>query len=196
MIAFIRGKLAGVLNGSILLDVGGIGYEIQVPLNLLNSLNDLGSEVTLHTHLAVREDNLSLYGFKERDELDCFLKLINVSGIGPRGGLAILTIFSPGELTRIIKNEDISSLTRVPGIGKKTAGRLILELKDKISWLEPEQDKEDAGRWDLDAVEALEALGYPAAESRRAVQEALRSFDQKPPEAELVKAALRLLVKL
>ncbi|HHU86617.1 MAG: Holliday junction branch migration protein RuvA [Pelotomaculaceae bacterium] len=196
MIAFIRGKLAGVLNGSILLDVGGIGYEIQVPLNLLNSLNDLGSEVTLHTHLAVREDNLSLYGFKERDELDCFLKLINVSGIGPRGGLAILTIFSPGELTRIIKNEDIPSLTRVPGIGKKTAGRLILELKDKISWLEPEQDKEDAGRWDLDAVEALEALGYPAAESRRAVQEALRSFDQKPPEAELVKAALRLLVKL
>jgi len=196
MIAFIRGKLAGVLNGSILLDVGGIGYEIQVPLNLLNSLNDRGSEVTLHTHLAVREDNLSLYGFKERDELDCFLKLINVSGIGPRGGLAILTIFSPGELTRIIKNEDIPSLTRVPGIGKKTAGRLILELKDKISWLEPEQDKEDAGRWDLDAVEALEALGYPAAESRRAVQEALRSFDQKPPEAELVKAALRLLVKL
>jgi Holliday junction DNA helicase RuvA len=196
MIAFIRGKLAGVLNGSILLDVGGIGYEIQVPLNLLNSLNDLGSEVTLHTHLAVREDNLSLYGFKERDELDCFLKLINVSGIGPRGGLAILTIFSPGELTRIIKNEDIPSLTRVPGIGKKTAGRLILELKDKISWLEPEQDKEDAGRWDLDAVEALEALGYPAAESRRAVQEALRSFDQKPPEEELVKAALRLLVKL
>ena len=165
-------------------------------LKSLNSLNDLGSEVTLHTHLAVREDNLSLYGFKERDELDCFLKLINVSGIGPRGGLAILTIFSPGELTRIIKNEDIPSLTRVPGIGKKTAGRLILELKDKISWLEPEQDKEDAGRWDLDAVEALEALGYPAAESRRAVQEALRSFDQKPPEAELVKAALRLLVKL
>ncbi len=196
MIAFIRGKLAGVLNGSVLLDVGGIGYRVQVPLNLLNDLSDPGGEITLHTHLAVREDNLSLYGFRERDELDCFLKLISVSGIGPRGALAILTIFSPGELTRVIKNEDISSLTRVPGIGKKTAGRIILELKDKISWIEPEQDKKDAGRWDMAAVEALEALGYPAAESRRAVQEALRSFEQKPPEAELVKAALRLLVKL
>ena len=85
MIAFVRGKLAGILNGSVLLDVGGIGYKIHVPLSLLNSLNDLGSELTLHTHLAVREDNLSLYGFRERDELDCFLKLINVSGIGPRG---------------------------------------------------------------------------------------------------------------
>ncbi len=196
MIAFVRGKLAGVLNGSVLLDVGGIGYQVHVPLSLLNSLNDLGSELTLHTHLVVREDNLSLYGFRERDELDCFLKLINVSGIGPRGALAILTIFSPGELTRVIKNEDISSLTRVPGIGKKTAGRLILELKDKISWIEPEQAKKDEGRWDLDAVEALGALGYPAAEARRAVQNALRSFEQKPPEAELVKAALRLLVKL
>ncbi len=196
MIAFVRGKLAGILNGSVLLDVGGIGYKIHVPLSLLNSLNDLGSELTLHTHLAVREDNLSLYGFRERDELDCFLKLINVSGIGPRGALAILTIFSPGDLARVIKNEDISSLTRVPGIGKKTASRLILELKDKISWIGPEQAQKDEGSRDLGAVEALEALGYPAAEARRAVQDALRSFEQKPPEAELVKAALRLLVKL
>jgi len=196
MIAFVRGKLAGILNGSVLLDVGGIGYKIHVPLSLLNSLNDLGSELTLHTHLAVREYNLSLYGFRERDELDCFLKLINVSGIGPRGALAILTIFSPGDLARVIKNEDISSLTRVPGIGKKTASRLILELKDKISWIGPEQAQKDEGSWDLGAVEALEALGYPAAEARRAVQDALRSFEQKPPEAELVKAALRLLVKL
>ena len=195
MIAFIRGKLAGVLEGSVLLDVGGIGYKVHVPLSLLNNLTALGGEVMLHTHLAVREDDLSLYGFRERGELDFFLKLLNVAGIGPRGALAILTIFSPGELARVIVDEDIPLLTRVPGIGKKTAGRIILELKDKVSGFALEQEQEDTGRLNMDAVEALEALGYPAAESRRAVQEALRSFDQRPPAAALVKASLRLLVK-
>lgn len=196
MIAFIKGKLAGVLGSYVLLEVGGMGYKIQVPLSLLSELDAPGSELVLHTHLAVREDNLSLYGFKERRELDFFLKLINVSGIGPKGALAVLAFFAPGELAGVIKNEDIPSLTRVPGIGKKTAGRIILELKDKISGFELEQDQKDAGRWDLDALEALEALGYPIAESRRAVQEALRGFEQKPPTADLVKAALRLLGKL
>ena len=195
MIAFIRGKLAGGLEGSVLLDVGGIGYKVHVPLSFLNNLTALGGEVMLHTHLAVREDDLSLYGFREHGELDFFLKLLNVAGIGPRGALAILTIFSPGELARAIIDEDIPLLTRVPGIGKKTAGRIILELKDKVSRLALEQDQEDTGRLNMDAVEALEALGYPAAESRRAVQEALRGFEQRPPAAELVKASLRLLVK-
>lgn len=196
MIAFIKGKLADVQAGAVVLDVGGIGYKVQVPLSLLHRLPAQGGEVMLHTHLAVREDSFNLYGFQEQSELDFFLKLLNVSGVGPKGALAILTIFPPGELGRAIINEDIISLTRVPGVGKKTAGRIVLELKDKVSGLAVEQDTgHDGGGREIDAVEALEALGYSAAEARRAVKEAHAQFDEKPPVAELVRNALRLLMK-
>lgn len=196
MIAFIKGRLADVQAGAVVLDVGGIGYRVQVPLSLLHRLPEQGDEVMLYTHLAVREDGMYLYGFREQDELDFFLKLLNVSGVGPKGALAILTIFSPGELGRAIRNEDVISLTRAPGVGKKTAGRIILELKDKVAGLAVEQDAaHDGGGREIDAVEALEALGYSSVEARRAVKEARAKFSEEPPVAELVRNALRLLVR-
>ncbi|MCL6634288.1 MAG: Holliday junction branch migration protein RuvA [Peptococcaceae bacterium] len=196
MIAFIRGKLADVQAGSVVLDAGGIGYRVHVPLSLLHRLPAPGNEVTLHTHLAVREDGFTLYGFWEQAELDFFLKLLSVSGVGPKGALAVLTIFPPAELGRIIASGDAASLTRVPGVGKKTAGRIILELKDRVGGPAAAQEAgHDGGGPAVDAVEALEALGYSAAEARKAVREALKNFEENTTAAELVRSALRLLVK-
>lgn len=195
MIAFIKGKLADIQAGSVIIDVGGIGYKVQVPLSLQYRLPAAGSELMLHTSLVVREDSFSLYGFQGENELAFFLKLLNVSGVGPRGALAILSIYTPAELGRAIAGEDIASLTRAPGIGKKTAARIVLELKDKVSDLFDASDPRNIviGR-EVDALEALEALGYSAVEARRAVKEAQAGLEN-PPVEELVKNALRLLVK-
>lgn len=196
MITFIKGKLADIQTGSVVLDVGGIGYKVQVPLSLHYRLPAPGSELMLHTHLVVREDGFYLYGFQSQSELDFFLKLLNVAGVGPKGALAILTIYTPDELGRVIAGEDLASLTRVPGIGKKTAGRIFLELKDKVQSIEdiPDAGGYAAGRV-TDAVQALEALGYSTAEARRAVQEACTNLGENSPLEELVRGALRLLVK-
>jgi len=196
MIAFLNGRLADIQAGAVIIDVGGMGYRVQVPLSLINSLPEPGGQVLLHTHLAVREDDISLYGFREREELECFLKLLNVSGVGPKGALAALTLFAPEELGQAIVNEDLPALTRVPGIGKKTAGRIILELKDKIA---ATALKDVVGRKQpvlvADAAAALEALGYSMLEANKGVREALAGFTEEPPVAELVRRALRLLVK-
>lgn len=198
MIAFLNGKLAAVETGAVIIDVGGIGYRVQVPLSLMHNLPDPGGTIMLHTHLAVREDGVSLYGFKEREELDCFIKLLNVSGVGPKGALAVLTIFSPGELGQAIVNEDLASITKVPGIGKKTAGRIILELKDKITSATlkdvPGPGRVQAGLL-ADAVAALESLGYSTAEANKGVREAMAGGNGELTVAELVKKALRFLVK-
>lgn len=196
MIAFIKGKLWEVQAGAVVLEAGGLGYQVQVPLSLLGKMPARGGEVMLHTHLVVREDGFSLYGFQEQSELEYFTKLLNVSGVGPKGALAILTLFTPGDLRRAILSEDITSLTRAPGVGKKTAGRIILELKDKLPGPAVDQDAGAFGAGgEIDAVAALEALGYSAAEARRAVQAVLPKDGGEPPAAELVKNALRLLVR-
>jgi Holliday junction DNA helicase RuvA len=195
MIAFIRGKLADIQAGSIIIDVGGMGYKVQVPLSLQYRLPATGSELMLHTNLVVRDDGFFLYGFQSENELAFFLKLLNVAGVGPKAALAILSIYTPGELGRAISGEDIASLTRVPGIGKKTAARIVLELKDKVSDLIDVSDPRNIDiRRDIDALEALEALGYSAVEARRAVKEA-QSELENPQVEELVRSALRLLVK-
>jgi Holliday junction DNA helicase RuvA len=196
MIAFLNGKLADIQSGAVIIDVGGIGYRVQVPLSLMSSLPEPGGQVMLHTHLAVREDDISLYGFRDRGELEYFLKLLNVSGVGPKGALAVLTLFMPGELGQVIVNEDLAALTKVPGIGKKTAGRIILELKDKISAavIKGGTGHKQPGLV-ADAIAALEALGYPTLEAHKSVKEALAGFNEEPPVTELVKKSLRLLAK-
>lgn len=195
MIAFIRGKLADIQAGSVIIDVGGIGYKVQVPLSPPYQLLAMGCEIMLHTSLVVRDDGFYLYGFQGENELAFFLKLLNVSGVGPKGALAVLSIYTPGELGRAIAGEDIALLTRAPGIGKKTAARIVLELKDKVSDLFDEADPRNivSGR-ENDALEALEALGYSAVEARRALKEAQAGLVD-PPVEELVRSALRLLVK-
>jgi Holliday junction DNA helicase RuvA len=195
MIAFIKGKLADIQAGSVVLDVGGIGYRVQVPLSLQYRLPAQGSEFMLHTSLVVRDDGFYLYGFQSESELGFFLKLLNVSGVGPKGALAVLSIYTPSELGRAIAGEDIALLTRVPGIGKKTAGRIVLELKDKVAGLITAADPESIGIGrEIDALDALEALGYSPVEARRAVKEALSGLEN-PQVEQLVKSALRLLMK-
>jgi len=196
MIAFLRGKLAKIENNAVIIDVAGVGYRVQVPMSLIHSLPELNTQIIVYTHMAVREDDISLYGFKTSEELGFFLKLLNVSGVGPKAALAILTVFEPDELSRIIINEDVAALTKVPGIGKKTAGRIILELKDKIKTTELKDMPADSKAGVInDAVAALEALGYNTMEAHNNVKAALAEFGGEPSVAELVKAALRLLVK-
>jgi Holliday junction DNA helicase RuvA len=195
MIAFIKGKLADIQAGAVVLDVGGIGFRVMVPLSLQYHLPPRGSEIMLHTSLVVRDDGFYLYGFQSENELEFFLMLLNVSGVGPKGALSILSIYTPGELGRAIAGEDIPLLTRVSGIGKKTAGRIVLELKDKAADLIIDSEPENIGiSREIDALEALEALGYSPMEARRAVKEAQADLEN-PQVEQLVKSALRLLLK-
>ncbi|MDD2443850.1 MAG: Holliday junction branch migration protein RuvA [Desulfotomaculaceae bacterium] len=196
MIAYLKGKLAHAQAGYIIIDVGGIGYKVQAPLSLQDSLPPRGGEIMLYTHLVVREDGFYLYGFQEQSELESFLKLLGVPGVGPKGALAALTILSPDELWMAIAGADAATLTRVPGIGKKTAGRIILELKDKAPQVDVEQGagREGGGRVN-DAIMALESLGYSSLEARRAVKEAEGTANNLLTAEELIKNALRHLIK-
>ncbi|NLJ77114.1 MAG: Holliday junction branch migration protein RuvA [Peptococcaceae bacterium] len=194
MIAFIRGKLIDVETGAVVIDVGGIGYKVHIPLSSSYQLPARGSEIALHTNLIVRDDGLYLYGFRGKNELNFFLRLLGVSGVGPKVALAVLSTHSPGELGRAIADEDFAVLTQAPGIGKKTAARIILELKDKVSDLFDETDSGDImdGGREKDALEALEALGYSPLEASRALKEAQAGLTDAPVE-DLIKGALRLL---
>jgi len=132
MIASIEGLLAAREGSRVVIEVDGIGFEISVPLRVAESLGDEGARVRLHTYLHVREDTLALYGFPDEGERRLFQTLISVSGVGPKLALSVLSIASAGELARIIHEEKTKSLQSIPGIGKKTAERIVLELKDKI----------------------------------------------------------------
>ncbi|MFH0846748.1 MAG: Holliday junction branch migration protein RuvA, partial [Chloroflexota bacterium] len=132
MIASLQGKLEAIYTGFVVINVNGIGYQVFVPVRTLAELGGAGSEVKLYTHLHVREDNLSLYGFATPEELRLFETLLTVSGIGPKLGLALLSTMSAEQTIMAIASGDADLLRGVPGIGKKTAERIVLELKDKI----------------------------------------------------------------
>ena len=163
MIAGIEGILKSRGEDWAVLDVGGVSFRIQAPASTIKKLGSPGSRVQLSTHLHVREDNLSLYGFSSAEELELFELLINVSGIGPRTALAILSTFSPERFEAAIARGDTETLSSVPGVGKKTAARLVLELKGKfektgVQWLSSHDD----------VRAALISLGYTAAEANAA----------------------------
>lgn len=180
MISYIKGPLVDILEDTIVVEAGSIGYRIFVPLSVLESLPGTGSQVTLYTHFQVRDDGMSLYGFLNRQDLAMFRMLIGVNGIGPKGALGILSVLRPDELRLAIVSADAKALSRAPGVGSKTAQRMILDLKDKIKHEDllpggfcPENQA--AGKSAMDgaaqeAVDALTALGYSAAEAARAVQ--------------------------
>ena len=132
MIAYLRGRLFEKQPNRIVVDVGGVGYDVFVPLSTFYGLGDPGAEVSLRIHTHVREDALTLYGFATTLEQDLFERLIGVSGIGPRLGLAVLSGIEPLELVRAIERADVARLTAIPGVGKKTSERLVLELKDRL----------------------------------------------------------------
>lgn len=188
MISHLSGNLFAKEPGTVIIDVGGVGYRVHVSNATFAALPvEEGTLVSLYTHLAVREDAMDLYGFSDRDEMTLFEMLLSVSGIGPKSALAILSLATAATLRTAIATNDVSYLTKVSGIGKKTAEKIILELKDKLgsyAGIGPEL-KEDA-----DVVEVLVSLGYGRDEARGAVKKI--SNDATGTSAR-VKEALKVL---
>ena len=176
MIAGVKGTIEAIGNNWVIVDVGGISYQVFLPTSTLSTLGVVGQPAKLHTHLHVREDSLTLYGFGSARELALFETLITVSGIGPKLGLAMLSAMDVEQLTLTIASGDAAMLTVVPGIGKKTAERIVLELKDKIGSRWAAQDLE-AVQGNSEVVAALISLGYSVAEATRAVASLPASSD-------------------
>ena len=180
MIASIRGVLAGKSSSQCVVEAGGIGYEVGVSSRTARALPEPGEPVFLHTHLVVREDAHLLFGFAEPEERRLFELLITVSGVGPKVALAVLSGLGPGDLARAIRDENLVALTAVPGIGRKTAERLVVDLRDKLEIVTSAATTTaappaapDAGRWD-DAVAALIRLGYSRPQAIQTVKDVVR----------------------
>lgn len=200
MIAFLRGVVAELALGEVVIDVNGVGYSIQVPDSTLTVMPSIGQQVHLNTCLVVREDSMQLYGFKTGSELALFRILTSVSGIGPKIGMATLSCYAPQYVQQYIASENISALTKVPGIGKKTAQRIILELKDKIAALPSTMlaDVETVGgnvNLATDAENALIALGYSNGEAGKTVRQTISDNPEITDLSQLIKLALKNLMK-
>jgi Holliday junction DNA helicase RuvA len=171
MIGSLRGKLIDKRPNLVLLDVGGVGYQVIIPLSTFTSLGALHTEATLLTHTHVREDQLALYGFFTAREKQCFELLISASGVGPSLALKILSGMSLDELVPAIRKGDLAQLVRIPGVGRKTAERMVVELRDKLAAVDVPEAGKPATRSQLesDVASALENLGY----DQRAVEKAI-----------------------
>ena len=197
MIGRIRGQLLEIQPPDILLDVAGIGYEVQVPMTTVYELPEVGGEISLFTHFVVREDAQLLFGFLRERDRSLFRHLIRVNGVGPKLGLAILSGLDTDAFIRAVQREDTSTLVQLPGVGRKTAERLLVEMRDKLAdWLLERQVDEDAASVDRDiqaeAESALVALGYKPAEASKAVSAANDgSIDRSE---ELIRKALQSMV--
>ena len=200
MISYIKGELVELTENAIVLDHDGMGFLIMMPASILAKLPAIGSELKVHTYLYVKEDALDLYGFLTKDDLKVFRLLITVSGIGPKGALAILSTMSPDDLRFAVLAGDSKTISKAPGIGSKTAQKLIIELKDKLKiedvldggadgGYEPQSYMGDTAA--VEAVMALTALGYSSADATRAVRQVDGGADMDS-EA-LLKAALKKL---
>ena len=200
MIAFVRGTAVDMTEHSVIVEAGGIGYEIYMTGTDLSQIH-MGEEVKIHTYFNVREDAMQLYGFRSKDDLQMFKLLLGVNGVGPKAALGVLAGITADELRFAILSDDVKTLSKAPGIGKKTAQKLILELKDKMKLedafelkLAHEQERAAVGAGEVsdgrqEAVEALVALGYSSADALRAVR---KVTDVPPDDVEgLLKAALK-----
>ena len=200
MIAFVRGTAVDMTENSVIVETGVIGYEIYMTGTDLSQIH-MGEEVKIHTYFNVREDAMQLYGFRSKDDLQMFKLLLGVNGVGPKAAVGVLAGITADELRFAILSDDVKTLSKAPGIGKKTAQKLILELKDKMKLedafeikLAHEQEKAAAGLGEVsdgrqEAVEALVALGYSSTDALRAVR---KVTDVAPDDVEgLLKAALK-----
>jgi Holliday junction DNA helicase RuvA len=190
VIGRIAGKLVAKHPPQVLVDVHGLGYELDVPMSTLYQLPGVGTEVTLLTHLVVREDAHQLFGFSTEAERTLFRQLLKISGIGARTALAVLSGMSVADLREAVSHQDSGRLTKIPGIGKKTAERLLLELKDKldIAVIEVRAEAQTAGS---DVLRALLALGY----SEREAQAAVKNLESGLSVTEGIRQALKTLSK-
>ncbi|MBD5520578.1 MAG: Holliday junction branch migration protein RuvA [Lachnospiraceae bacterium] len=201
MYAYLKGTIEEITEDNLILEVNQIGYNIKISARTANLLDRTSGLVKIYTYTLVREDAFSLYGFLTRDDLEIFKKLITVNGIGPKGGLAILSIMSADELRFAILSGDSKAISKAPGIGAKTAERVILDLKDKVSLQDALSPKEDIATASLsgsastdeknEAIEALVALGYSASDALRAVKQVNLAEDASVEE--ILKASLKYL---
>jgi Holliday junction DNA helicase RuvA len=202
MIAFLRGNLLRIEASYIILDVGGVGYKVSVPVSALTSLPPVGQPAELHIHTNVREDEIALYGFCRPEEQRVFELLIGVTGIGPKVALSILSALDVDTLSRAVASEDTKTLIRIPGLGLKTAQRLVLELREKLAAFVLErkigplqQPAQKPPIDDLfgDVVEGLVNLGYNRNDARRATERALKESATPGSMAAMLRAALNIL---
>ena len=204
MISFIKGKLVHIYENVIIVENNDIGYEIFVPVSVIGNMPLVGSEVMIYTYMHVREDALQLFGFLDRDTLEIFKLLITVSGIGPKGAIGVLGTLSADDIRYAVMAEDAKTIAKAPGIGIKTAGKVVIELKDKLkmrdvaenipSEIDGQQSIFDDGSSKQavsDAIEALVALGYSATEAAKAVRKADAGDDVTVEE--LLKQSLKYL---
>ena len=200
MYAYIKGELAEINTDHIVIEAGGIGYQVFVSLQTFDYLPSVGENLKIYTYLYLREDAMILYGFLTKDDLELFKLLISVSGIGPKGGLAILSTLEADDLRFAILSGDAKAISKAPGVGGKTAQRVILELKDKLSLEDAFEAKTEyvqknaaavGGSVKNDAVMALTALGYSSTESLKAVSAVEITEDMDVEE--VLKAALKHL---
>ncbi|MBO4816366.1 MAG: Holliday junction branch migration protein RuvA [Clostridia bacterium] len=198
MFAYIKGILDTKQDTFVVIDVQGIGYKIFMPTNSIQNLGREGETVKVFTHYYVREDNISLYGFSSNEELRMFELLISVSGVGAKSAIAMLSEITPSKFALDVVSDDITSLTKIPGVGKKTAARIILELKDKLKQEQAIEAKEEIttliknnGKVE-EAISALQVLGY----NKREIEKAFEKVDIQDLELEeIIKVGLKYLGK-
>ncbi|MCI8988013.1 MAG: Holliday junction branch migration protein RuvA [Lachnospiraceae bacterium] len=203
MYAYLKGTLEEIAEDAVVVEVGNIGYNVRVSATTTQGLPGIGSEVKIYTYTLVREDAFTLYGFLTKDDLEIFKKLITVNGIGPKGGLAILSVMNADALRFAIMAGDAKSIAKAPGVGNKTAERVILDLRDKISLEdtllglgEPVVTASAAGGgadnvMKREAIEALVALGYSASDATNAVKRV--EVDENSTVEGILKAALKFM---
>ena len=202
MIAFLSGKLREKQANQVIVDVGGVGYEVFIPLSTFYELGEEGSDVALRVYTHVREDAIQLFGFKTARERDLYLKLISVQGIGAKSGITMLSGMSADEIITAIRTDDLARLTSIPGVGRKTAERLVIELRDKLGDLSAGAAAAAVGSsaglpadavFD-DAVSALVNLGYQRNAAEKALTQALKEGTE-PSVQKLLRRGLQILAK-
>jgi Holliday junction DNA helicase RuvA len=201
MIGFLSGKILEKEANTVIVDVGGVGYEVTIPLSTFYELGDIGSEVSLRIFTYVREDTLQLFGFKTTRERDLYLKLISVQGIGAKSGITMLSGMSADEIVSAIRSNNIARLVAIPGVGKKTAERMVIELRDKIGELSAGGSAASASTAGADgdsvfedALSALVNLGYQRNAAEKALQEASKNGAEMNVQ-KLLRSALQKLAK-
>jgi len=202
MIAFLSGKLLEKHANTVIVDVGGIGYEVTIPLSTFYELGEPGTDVELRIYTHVREDAIQLFGFKTLRERDLYLKLISVQGIGAKSGVTMLSGMSADEIVAAIRSNDLGRLTAIPGVGRKTAERLVIELRDKVGELAAaagaaaaiSADELPAGAVFDDALSALVNLGYQKAAAERALKKVVQDGTEMSVQ-KLLRKSLQVLAK-
>lgn len=206
MIAHLSGTLLSKQATSVIVDVGGVGYEVTIPLSTFYDLEDMGSTVQLRIYTHVREDTLQLYGFKTARERELFLKIISVTGIGPKLGITLLSGMTADEMIASIRTNNLARLTLIPGVGRKTAERLIMELREKVAELSSAQLEEELGAKPeateptedtvrADALSALLNLGYQRSSAEKAIDAALGEGGDITVES-ILRRALKKLARV